>query len=80
MVKRHNALLVALYVVSDAVLASVAFLLAFLIRFESGLLPAPKGYPPLDQYVSMLPFIAALTPFAVVEADGRVRYPVGSAS
>jgi len=63
-VKRHNALLVALYVVSDAVLASVAFLLAFLIRFESGLLPAPKGYPPLDQYVSMLPFIAALTPFA----------------
>jgi len=63
-VKRHNALLVAFYVVADAALASAAFLLAFLIRFESGLLPAPKGYPPLDQYVNMLPFIAALTPFA----------------
>ena len=64
MVKRHNALLIAFYVVSDAVLASVAFLLAFLIRFESGLIAAPKGYPPFEQYVSMLPFIAALTPFA----------------
>ena len=64
MVKRHNAVLVAFYVVSDAVLASVAFLLAFLIRFESGLISAPKGLPPFDQYVNMLPFIAALTPFA----------------
>jgi len=63
-VKRHNALLVAFYVVADAALASAAFLLAFRIRFESGLLQAPKGYPPLDQYVNMLPFIAALTPFA----------------
>ena len=42
-VKRHNALLVAFYVVSDALLASVAFLLAFLIRFESGLLPSPRA-------------------------------------
>jgi exopolysaccharide biosynthesis polyprenyl glycosylphosphotransferase len=63
-VKRHNALLVAFYVVTDAALASLAFLLAFYIRFESGILPAPKGYPPFEQYVNMLPFIAALTPFA----------------
>ena len=64
MVKRHNAALVALFVVTDALIASGAFLLAFLVRFESGLLPAPKGYPPLDQYVNMLPFVALLTPLA----------------
>ena len=64
MVRRHNALLVACYIVSDAVFASGAFLLAFFIRFQSGLVPVTKGYPPLEQYIDMLPFVAALTPFA----------------
>ena len=64
MVRRHNALLVAFYILSDAVFASGAFLIAFFIRFQSGLLPVTKGYPPLEQYVDMLPFVAALTPFA----------------
>ena len=39
MVRRHNRLLVALYVVTDAVLAMWAFVLAYGIRFESGLIP-----------------------------------------
>jgi exopolysaccharide biosynthesis polyprenyl glycosylphosphotransferase len=63
-VRRHNALLVAFYILSDAVFASSAFLVAFFIRFQSGLLPVTKGYPPLEQYIGMLPFVAALTPFA----------------
>jgi len=63
-VRRHNALLVAFYILSDAGFASGAFLIAFFIRFQSGLLPVTKGYPPLEQYVDMLPFVAALTPFA----------------
>jgi exopolysaccharide biosynthesis polyprenyl glycosylphosphotransferase len=63
-VRRHNALLVSFYVVADAICASAAFLLAFVIRFESGLLPVTKGLPPIEQYVGMLPFVAALTPLA----------------
>src|SRR5688500_4006613 len=64
MVRRHNRLLVALYVVSDAVLAMWAFVLAYGIRFESGLIPVYRGYPPLEQYLNLLPFVALLTPFA----------------
>ncbi len=64
MVRRHNRLLVALYVVSDAVLAMWAFVLAFGIRFESGLIPVTRGYPPLEQYLNLLPFVAVLTPIA----------------
>ena len=64
MVRRYNRLLVAVYVVSDAVLAMWAFVLAYGIRFESGLIPVTKGYPPIDQYVNVLPFVAVLTPLA----------------
>ena len=64
MVKRYNRLLVAFYVLSDAVLAMWAFVLAYGIRFESGLIPVTKGYPPIDQYINVLPFVAVLTPLA----------------
>ena len=52
MVKRYNRLLVAFYVISDALLAGWAFILAYGIRFESGLIPVSKGYPAIDQYVA----------------------------
>ena len=64
MVKRYNRLLVAFYAVTDALLAMWAFILAYGIRFESGLIPVTKGYPPLEQYLDVLPFIAILTPLA----------------
>src|SRR5687767_15687255 len=64
MMRRYNRLLVAFYVVSDAVLGMTALVLAYLLRFESGLIPVTKGYPPFEQYVHMLPFIAGLVPFA----------------
>ena len=64
MVKRYNRLLVAFYVISDALLAGWAFILAYGIRFESGLIPVSKGYPPIDQYVGVLPFVVLLTPLA----------------
>jgi Undecaprenyl-phosphate glucose phosphotransferase len=64
MVRRYNRLLVAFYVLTDAVLAMWAFLLAYGIRFESGLVPVTRGYPPIDQYFNVLPFIAVLTPLA----------------
>jgi Undecaprenyl-phosphate glucose phosphotransferase len=64
MVRRYNRLLVAFYVLTDAVLAMWAFVLAYGVRFESGLIPVTKGYPPLDQYLNVLPFVAVLTPLA----------------
>jgi Undecaprenyl-phosphate glucose phosphotransferase len=64
MVRRYNRLLVVFYVVTDALLASWAFVLAYGIRFESGLVPVTKGYPPIEQYLRLLPFVAILTPLA----------------
>jgi Undecaprenyl-phosphate glucose phosphotransferase len=64
MVKRYNRLLVAFYVITDALLAIWAFILAYGIRFESGLIPVTKGYPPIDQYINVVPFVAMLTPLA----------------
>ena len=64
MVKRHNRLLVAFYVCSDALLGIFAFILAYVIRFESGLIPITKGYPPFSQYLNILPFIGVLVPLA----------------
>jgi FlaA1/EpsC-like NDP-sugar epimerase len=63
-VRRYNRLLVAFYVLSDALLAVWAFILAYGIRFESGLIPVTRGYPPIEQYVNLLPLVALLTPLA----------------
>src|SRR5215210_1032570 len=64
MVKRYNRLLVAFHVFADALLGMVAFGLAYFVRFETGFIPTPKGQPPLDQYLDILPFIAAIVPLA----------------
>ncbi|MGE0447261.1 MAG: undecaprenyl-phosphate glucose phosphotransferase [Vicinamibacterales bacterium] len=64
MVKRYNRLLIAFYVITDAALAAWAFLLAYGIRFESGLIPVIRGYPPIEQYLTVLPLVAVLTPIA----------------
>jgi Undecaprenyl-phosphate glucose phosphotransferase len=63
-VKRYNRLFVALHVISDAALGMFAFILAYVLRFETGLVPITKGYPPFSQYLAVLPFIAVLVPLA----------------
>ena len=62
MVNRHNRLLVTFHVLSDSLLGVSAFIIAYALRFHTGLIPAPKGIPPLQQYLNVLPFIAALVP------------------
>ena len=62
MVKRHNRLLVAFHVVTDAVLGMIAFVFAYVLRFETGLIPVTRGVPPLEQYLNVLPFIALIVP------------------
>ena len=64
MVRRSNRLLVAFFVATDALLATWAFVLAYAVRFESGLIPVTKGYPPIEQYLRVVPFVALLTPLA----------------
>ncbi len=60
---RHNRLLVAFTVLSDALLGLCAFIVAYAIRFHTGLIPITKGTPPLSQYIHVLPFIAGVVPF-----------------
>ena len=62
MLKRHNRLLVTLYVLSDALIGVSAFIIAYALRFQLRLIPVPKGVPPLAQYLNLLPFIAAVVP------------------
>ena len=64
MVRRFNRLLVGFYIVSDALLAVWAFVFAYGIRFESGLIPVTRGYPPIDQYLHLAPLVAIVTPLA----------------
>ena len=67
MLRRHNRLLVFLYVVADLLSAAAAFLLAYYIRFESwftNLVPVVPPQPPFMQYLISLPVIAALVPLA----------------
>jgi Undecaprenyl-phosphate glucose phosphotransferase len=64
MLGRHNRLLVAFHVVSDALLGLSAFIIAYALRFHAGLIPITKGTPPLRQYINVLPFIAILVPLA----------------
>ncbi len=59
---RHNRLLVAFYIISDSLLGVSAFIIAYAIRFYSGLIPIRYGLPPLQQYINLLPFIAAVVP------------------
>lgn len=59
---RHNRLLVIFHVISDAFLGLAAFILAYAIRFHSGLIPITRGLPPLRQYLNVLPFIAIVVP------------------
>ena len=53
MLRRYNRLLVATHVVADFFAAATAFILAYLIRFESPItefVPVTKGTPPLLRY------------------------------
>jgi Undecaprenyl-phosphate glucose phosphotransferase len=59
---RHNRLLVTFHLVADAVLGMSAFMIAYAVRFHTGLIPITRGLPPAGQYINLLPFIAGLVP------------------
>jgi hypothetical protein len=49
MVRRQSRLLTTYYVFADIILGMAAFALAYFVRFETGLIPVTKGYPPFSQ-------------------------------
>src|SRR5262245_4731229 len=62
MLRRHNRLLVTLYVVSDVLIAASAFIIACALRFHTDLsilIPITKGVPPVRQYLNLVPFVAS---------------------
>jgi len=71
-VNRQKRLLVVYHVVFDGLLGMLAFALAYAVRFETDLIPAPKGQPPFDQYVALLPLVGLLAPF-VFNLQGAYR-------
>ena len=64
MVRGQARFLVVSHVILDGLLAVAAFALAYAVRFETGVLEAPKGQPPFAQYLALMPFIAVLAPVA----------------
>src|SRR5258708_2172395 len=62
MLRRYSRLLIAFSISSDALLGLSAFIIAYTIRFHTGLIPITKGIPPLRQYINLLPFIVVLVP------------------
>ena len=64
MTARLTRRLAACHAVSDALLGMAAFGLAYAVRFEAGLIAAPKGQPPFGQYLVLIPFIGLLVPLA----------------
>jgi Undecaprenyl-phosphate glucose phosphotransferase len=74
MVKRWNRLLVAFFVLTDSLFGMIAFVLAYVVRFDTGLIEAPKGHPPFAQYINVLPLIGLLVPLAYqVQGIYRLR-------
>ena len=69
---RRNRLLVIFHVVTDTLLAAWAFVLAYIVRFDFGLIPVLKGTPPLTEYLRVVPFVALLTPM-VFQFQGVYR-------
>lgn len=76
MMRRYNRLLVAFYILSDALLGMAAFALAYLVRFRvlDHIVPITKGIPPFEQYLTMMPFIGVIVPIAFqVQGTYRLR-------
>src|SRR5262245_32577038 len=66
MVRHQTRMMVAGFVLVDVAATSLAWLLAYFLRFDSDLvsafIPVTKGVPPLSRYVLLLPLIAVLWP------------------
>jgi Undecaprenyl-phosphate glucose phosphotransferase len=72
MLRRHNRLLVAIFVLADFLAAIVAFALSYVVRFNTGLVPLDQPAPPFSRYLAIAPFIALLV-VAAFQVQGLYR-------
>ena len=72
MLRRHNRLLVVMFVLADFVAAFVAFGVSYLVRFNTGLMPLDQPPPPFGRYLAIAPFIAILV-VAAFQVQGLYR-------
>ncbi len=57
MLKRHYQLFESLFVASDLIVVSIAWVLSYFVRFSWGVLPIEKGIPLFSDYLRMLIFV-----------------------
>ncbi|MCU0286561.1 MAG: hypothetical protein MUF15_09190 [Acidobacteria bacterium] len=57
MIKKKRKQLTQFFIVSDLTAIILSFYLTFWIRFQTGLLGAPKGIPEFKNYVLIIPFL-----------------------
>jgi len=57
MLKEKRQLFELMYIIADLVVISIAWLLAYWIRFTTDFVPIEKGVPPISNYLSLLLFI-----------------------
>jgi Undecaprenyl-phosphate glucose phosphotransferase len=62
MVSRKNNILQFVYLLGDLFATTVAFLLAYYLRFFTDLIPVRYGVPPFQQYINVLPVLLAVWP------------------
>jgi Undecaprenyl-phosphate glucose phosphotransferase len=64
MLKQKTRLLVAVFVAVDLLATNLAWVLAYVLRFDvlEGLIPATKGVPEFSRYLLLLPLISLLWP------------------
>ncbi|MCP5053910.1 MAG: undecaprenyl-phosphate glucose phosphotransferase [bacterium] len=60
MIKKRRKQLTHFFIFSDFVAIVLAFNLTFWLRFYSGLVAAPKGIPPYNNYLVLIPFLLVL--------------------
>ena len=60
MIKKRRKQLIKLYAFSDLLAVFLAFNLAFLLRFHSGLIGTAKGVPRFSQYLVILPILVGV--------------------
>ena len=57
MLKRHRQIFQGLFFLADMTVVSLAWVFAYYMRFDWGPIPAPKGIPPMTNYLPMVLFI-----------------------
>ena len=77
MLKRYNRLYVALHVIADFLAAIGAFALAYIIRFNSGLMAVTQPPPPFGRYLALAPAVGAALAFVFLGEPVTARKIAG---